>query len=346
MHKELRSYGANSRCDRRKSGNVGLPFFTNKNFFNDSCFCRDCFAVCLLVETPGTLVYRLIKAATNRGKAIAARLFRDGHNLTIHDLPSKKDALSAFASELQQPAKSSPSPASASTTTPLPKIHIHASDIANPTAPTALVDDTVANLGPLHTFVANAGITQVKSCLDVTRADLQRMFEVNVFSVHESFAAAARQFIRQRPPPNHPPAKHGAATIPTPSAGCYKIIGGASTAAHIPFPGLSHYCASKCAVRGLTRGFASELARQGITVNSYAPGIVGTQMWEEIDAQIAEQTGKEKGSVVAKVVEEKVAMGRLSVPEDVSNLVSFLAGKDSDYMTGQTVVVDGGIVYT
>lgn len=109
---------------------------------------------------------------------------------------------------------------------------------------------------------------------------------------------------------------------------------------------LSHYSASKFAVRGLTQAMAMEMAGHGITVNAYAPGVVGTAMLESIDEEIGKLTGAQKGETIKKYADEVIAMGRVSVPEDVSKVVSFLAGPDSDYMTGQTVVVDGGIVFT
>jgi len=89
-----------------------------------------------------------------------------------------------------------------------------------------------------------------------------------------------------------------------------------------------------------------EMAPHKITVNAYAPGIVGTAMWDLIDEKLGETTGAKKGDTIKKYTDELIALGRTSVPEDVSSVVSFLCGKDSDYMTGQTVVVDGGIVYT
>lgn len=105
------------------------------------------------------------------------------------------------------------------------------------------------------------------------------------------------------------------------------------------------YSASKWAVRGLTHAYAAELADKGITVNSYAPGIVGTKMWEEMDEQIGEYYGVPKGETIRKEC-ESISMGRVSVPEDVAGAVSFLAGRDSDYVTGQMLVVDGGIVFS
>lgn len=125
-----------------------------------------------------------------------------------------------------------------------------------------------------------------------------------------------------------------------------KILGAASVVAFRPFPLLSHYSASKFAVRGLTQALAMEMAQHKITVNAYAPGIVGTAMWEQIDEKLAEVTGVKKGEVIKKYTKDLIALGRMSVPEDVSSAVSFLCSKDSDYMTGQTIVVDGGIVFT
>ena len=108
---------------------------------------------------------------------------------------------------------------------------------------------------------------------------------------------------------------------------------------------LSHYSASKFAVRGFTQAFAMEMAEHKITVNGYAPGIVGTAMWDLIDEELAKKNGARKGDMIKKYSEDLIALGRTSVPEDVSKTVSFLASPDSDYMTGQTLVIDGGIVF-
>lgn len=96
----------------------------------------------------------------------------------------------------------------------------------------------------------------------------------------------------------------------------------------------------------MTQAFAMEMAEHKITVNAYAPGIVGTAMWDLIDEKLGEKTGMKKGDTMKKYVTELTALGRTSVPEDVSNTVSYLASKDSDFMTGQTIVIDGGIIFT
>ena len=89
-----------------------------------------------------------------------------------------------------------------------------------------------------------------------------------------------------------------------------------------------------------------EMAEHQITVNAYAPGIVGTAMWDLIDEKLGEKEGRPKGETIKKYTEDLIALGRTSVPEDVSKVASFLAGPDSEYVTGQTIVVDGGIIFT
>lgn len=133
-----------------------------------------------------------------------------------------------------------------------------------------LVQSSVDALGPLHTMVANAGIAQVKPLLDLTEDDLERMFQINVFGVHNCYSVAAKQMIKQGPLE---------VARGEEEAGIYKLICAASIVAFKPFPMLSHYSASKWAVRGLNQAYAMELADNGITCNAYAPGIVGTAMW-------------------------------------------------------------------
>jgi NAD(P)-dependent dehydrogenase (short-subunit alcohol dehydrogenase family) len=112
-----------------------------------------------------------------------------------------------------------------------------------------------------------------------------------------------------------------------------------SIVAYKPFAMLSHYSASKWAVRGFTQAFAMEMAEHKITVNAYAPGIVGTAMWDLIDEELGKKTGAKKGDTIKKYTQDLTALGRVSVPEDVSKCVSYLASPDSDFMTGQTLII-------
>ena len=115
-------------------------------------------------------------------------------------------------------------------------------------------------------------------------------------------------------------------------------------AGHDGFALLGIYSATKFAVRALTQAAAKEYASHGITVNGYCPGIVGTDMWVEIDKRFAEITGAAIGETYKKYV-EGIALGRAQTPDDVAALVAFLASEDSDYITGQSILTDGGIVY-
>jgi NAD(P)-dependent dehydrogenase (short-subunit alcohol dehydrogenase family) len=88
-----------------------------------------------------------------------------------------------------------------------------------------------------------------------------------------------------------------------------------------PFPMLSHYSVFKWAVRGFTQVFAMEMARHSITFNAYALGIVGTAMWDLIDEKLGEVEVRAKGETVLKYSKDLTALGRVSVPEDVSKSV-------------------------
>jgi meso-butanediol dehydrogenase / (S,S)-butanediol dehydrogenase / diacetyl reductase len=188
----------------------------------------------------------------------------------------------------------------------------------------AMVAAVVSHFGRLDVMVANAGIAQVAPLLDVTAEDFDRLMAVNLRGVFLCYTAAARQMIAQ--------------------GGGGKIIGAASIAAHKGFGMLGHYSASKFAVRGLTQAAAQEWAQHGITVNAYCPGIVGTAMWELIDEKLAEYIGLQKGEALAQF-SELITLGRVETPEDVASFVSYLASADSDYMTGQSVMIDGGVLF-
>lgn len=162
------------------------------------------------------------------------------------------------------------------------------------------------------------------------------MLAVNLTGVHNSYAEAARQMIDQ-----------GTCRPDAPG----KLVGAASIVAYRPMELLGHYSATKWAVRGLTQAYAMELAGHDITANAYAPGIVGTAMWDKIDEGLAAKKGEgkgaaKKGDMMRKIVGERTLLRRVSVPEDVAKLVSFLASSDSDFVTGQTQIVDGGIAFT
>ncbi len=179
----------------------------------------------------------------------------------------------------------------------------------------------------------NAGIAPVSQSLELSDDALARLMAVNYTGVWNCYKHAALQMIAQGP-------------VSASSTG-YKILGASSIVAHKPFPLLAHYCATKGAVRSLTQVFAIEMAKHKINVNCYAPGIVGTAMWEHIDKAMGRLQGRAEGETVKKYVKDLTAMGRVSVPDDVAKVVGgFLCGPDSEFVTGQSIVVDGGIAFT
>ncbi|KAK3906782.1 hypothetical protein C8A05DRAFT_29328 [Staphylotrichum tortipilum] len=276
---------------------------------------------------PGNRVAIVTGAARGIGRAIALRLARDGYSITASDLPAQQAQLDSLVGEIALLGTAV-------------RAHAHAADVTSPAEVAALVRSSADTLGPLDTMVANAGIAQVKPLLELTPADFSRMLEVNVAGVHYCFQAAARQMIAQQEKAN--PGDQAAAAVVRGG----KLIAAASIVAFKPFALLGHYSASKWAVRGLSQVYAMELARHRITANAYAPGIVDTSMWELIDEGLGHRDGRAKGESIRKYSDELIALGRTSVPEDVAGLVSFLASKDADYVTGQTYIVDGGIIYT
>ncbi|KAF4551942.1 Enoyl-(Acyl carrier protein) reductase-like protein 9 [Elsinoe fawcettii] len=255
-------------------------------------------------------------SARGIGKSIAIRLAQDGYDVCINDIAANESGANEVAKEVQSIGR---------------KSCTAIADVSDLSQVENMIQTSVKELGPLDTMIANAGIAQVKPLLDLTTEDFERMFRINVFGVQNCYSAAAKQIISQ-----------GTAKKDNPA----KILGAASIVAFKPFALLSHYSATKWAVRGLTQAYAMEMAEYNITVNAYAPGIVGTNMWDLIDEGLGKKKGVAKGESIKKYSQELIALGRVSVPEDVAKLVSFLSSRDSDYVTGQTMVVDGGIIMT
>lgn len=244
------------------------------------------------------------------GQGIAQRLGADGHHVVVADLPTMSDGVRETVALIEK----SGGRATAAQV-----------DVTDQASVEALVSAAVEAGGKLDVFVANAGIAQVEPLVDYSKEDFEKILNVNITGVFLSYQAAARQMIEQG------------------NGG--KIIGAASIVAFRPFAMLSPYSATKWAVRGLTQGAAMEWAKHGITVNAYGPGIVGTAMWDLIDEKLGEQEGLANGEAIKKYAGD-ILLGRVSVPEDVASLVSFLASEDSDYITGQTMLVDGGMQFS
>jgi meso-butanediol dehydrogenase / (S,S)-butanediol dehydrogenase / diacetyl reductase len=196
-------------------------------------------------------------------------------------------------------------------------------DVADRQQVRRLIGRTVDEFGALHVLFNNAGISRPEAFLDITEDSWRRIMEVNGLGVLIGMQEAARQFIDQG------------------SGG--KIINTASIAARQGFPDFAHYCASKAAVVSLTQAGARSFAEHKITVNAFAPGVVSTPLWDDLDRVLAERDHKPAGQPMAEF-SEGILVGRAATPEDIAPTALFLASSDSDYMTGQVVMVDGGMV--
>ena len=241
------------------------------------------------------------------GRAIALRLASDGADISLVDVNA--DRVGAVADEVRAAGS---------------KAISLVADVTDRDQVRSAVDRTERELGGFDIIVNNAGIAQVDPIADATPEDVSRILAVNVEGVLWGIQAAADKF-RAR--------GHGG-----------KIINASSIAGHEGFAMLGVYSATKFAVRALTQAAAKEYASDGITVNAYCPGVVGTDMWVTIDERFADLTGAPKGATFEKFV-GGIALGRAQTPEDVAAYVSYLAGPDSDYMTGQAGLIDGGLVY-
>lgn len=191
-----------------------------------------------------------------------------------------------------------------------------------------MIEDAVSKFGRLDIQVNNAGIARVATLLESDEALWDAILNVNAKGVLFCAQAAAQQMIRQG---NDSRGRGG------------RIINNASAAGKMA-PGklpLGVYSASKHAVVGLTRQMGMEWAEHEILVNAVCPGIVDTPMWDQIDAEAVRRTGTKPGSVKAGAV-ASIPIGRIEQPEDVANLVAFLASEDASYITGQAVNVSGG----
>jgi D-sorbitol dehydrogenase (acceptor) len=184
-----------------------------------------------------------------------------------------------------------------------------------------MVDTAVERFGGLDILVNNAGVGKIIPFLDTTEADWNFMFDINCKGLLWCSQAAARQMIAQ--------GRGG------------KIVNLASQAGRRGEALVLAYCASKACVINMTQSMALALAPHKINVNGIAPGIVDTPFWDEVDRQFAELLNMEIGEPKRTFI-QSIPLGRIEQPEDITGAAVFLASADSDYITQQTLNVDGG----
>jgi len=225
------------------------------------------------------------------GEAIAKMLASNGAKVVVNDLDHEK--IKRVVSEIKMNDGEA--------------IGIHA-DVSNPIDVERLIDGTVTEFGTLDILVNNAGITRVKSLIDTTDEDYEKVMDTNLRAIFLTSKAAAPQMIKQQ---------HG------------RIIN-ISSRAWLGVPEQSIYAASKAGVIGFTRTLALELAKHQITSNVICPGVVETPSFRSIP----EELQKELKSIQLT--------GNIGQPEDIANGVLFFAADESSFVTGQTIFICGG----
>ena len=184
-----------------------------------------------------------------------------------------------------------------------------------------VVAETVSHFGGVDILFNNAALFDMRPLLDESWDVFDRLFAVNVKGLFFLMQAVAQRMVEQ--------GRGG------------KIVNMSSQAGRRGEALVSHYCATKAAVISYTQSAALALAPHRINVNGIAPGVVDTPMWEQVDALFARYEHRPPGEK-KRLVGEAVPLGRMGVPGDLTGAALFLASADADYITAQTLNVDGG----
>ena len=238
------------------------------------------------------------------GRGIAIELARNGANVVVADL--NLDTAEAVADEvnaLERDAR------------PL------LVDVTVQSQMEAMVARTVTDLGRLDIMVNNAGVGHVKPFLEITEDEWDMVFAVNLKGMLFGMQAAAKAMIYQER--------------------CGRIVNISSVAGKSGRPVLASYAASKAAVINLTQSAAMALAPHKITVNAICPGVVDTHMGKSVIAKM--QAYVDEGKIPEELIRiPEAPLGPRAEPEDIAKMAAFLASDDADYITGQSINVDGG----
>jgi 3-oxoacyl-[acyl-carrier protein] reductase len=184
-------------------------------------------------------------------------------------------------------------------------------DVADAEAVDTLVTQVEKELGSLDVLVNNAGVTSDNLLVRLNDAEWDRVLDTNLKGAFHTIRAAVRGMMRRR---------NG------------RIINITSIVGMIGNKGQANYAASKAGLIGLTKSIARELASRNILCNAVAPGFIETEMTDALSA------------VTREALVAQIALGRLGTGDDVASVVRFLAGPGAAYITGQVLVVDGGMV--
>lgn len=247
-------------------------------------------------------------AAGGIGAAIAKALAADGARVTVADI--SQQAADKVAGAITAAGG---------------KAIAVAVDVRERAQVRAMIDKAAASFGRLDVIFNNAGVAQTRPFLDITEDDWRFVTDVNALGVLIGMQEAIKTFQAQ--------------------GGGGKIVNTASIAGKQGYEALAHYCASKFGVVALTQAAARGFGKDGITANAFCPGVVATPMWDTIDKGFRESGLTTKEREAFDTFAAVAVLGRASVPDDLIGVARFLASSDSDFMTGQSLLVDGGMVF-
>ncbi len=202
-----------------------------------------------------------------------------------------------------------------------PKAHAVALDVTKQDSIDAAFTGAIAKMGKLDILINNAALFTAAPIVEITRADYDKLFAVNVAGTLFCQQAAARHMIER--------GEGGT------------IINMASQAGRRGEGLVAVYCATKAAVISLTQSAGLDLIRHGINVNAIAPGVVDGEHWDGVDAFFAKYEGKAPGQK-KREVGEAVPFGRMGTAEDLTGMAIFLATPEAKYIVAQCFGVDGG----
>ena len=242
--------------------------------------------------------------ASGIGKGIALGLASEGANVVIADL--NLEAANETAVEIEKAGGAALG------------VKVDVTDRASVAAGIA---SAVERFGSIHAYFNNAGFNKPMKFLDVTEENFNAIMSVNALAVFVGTQEAAKQFIKQGTPG--------------------KVINTASIAGRTGFSSFAPYSASKAAVISITQAAARALAEHGITVNAFSPGVVATPLWTQLDKDLVAIGEGDSGF---DSMSKDILLGRPAQPSDILPTELFLASADSDYVTGQTMAIDGGMI--
>jgi len=249
-------------------------------------------------------------AARGIGRAIGEDLLDHGAKVCFADLNADQVAQVADANKARLPAQAN-------------DVISAAVDVRDRAQVAQMIADTVAAFGRLDVMFNNAGVNKPMNFLDVTEDNWHFIMDVNGLGCLIGMQEAAKQMIAQ--------------------GGGGKIVNTASIASRQGFDNVAPYCASKWGVVSLTQSGARDLAKHDITVTGFAPGVVHTEMWDEVDRDLMEIGASEKPGQAMQEFSAEILRGRVAKPGDITGTTTFLASRASDYMTGQIIMIDGGM---